>query len=444
MKIHFRLLFSLLAFIFVFSLSSFLFAADQGSWEHAAELIQSGKSAEAIPELDALLAKEPGNVLYLRLKGIAELQSGKEDQAVLTLRQAVHREPTCVACGFYLAQALAQRGNVTDAMELLRVIVREVPDSRYAVQANKILPELERLASIAHAVHDKRRWNVTLHSGLEYDDNPINRSRHEGASPNSLRWIMSTYLEMRPIDQSIDKLPFTLGGGYAVYQSYHERNLGTLDLTSQTARMFVSHAGKVADKPYKLELKSDYTNARLANNPYSHDVSLSPVFDIQWFPWTMSSVHYAADWMQFDDNTTLPNLFGRDGMTNSAGWLQRFFMWDNRAVLDLTYDYTFTKAEGSQFNKQNNQAVGATLNLSLPWKLRWTGGVGYNNDRYGKFAPDPRRDDNGISIFSSLARPLFIPELVAELTYSHTTTESPQDFADTHRNVYGIGFSYYY
>ncbi len=413
------------------------------SWEQAAEMIQSGNSKDAVVYLESLLATDPRNALYLRLKGIAELQLGREDAAAASLREAVRNEPTCIACGFYLAQALAARGSLNEAIQLLKTISREVPNSRYAEQANKILPELERLSSISQAVQDKRRWNISARTAFEYDDNVANSSRHEPHTGDSLRLTLSSYTEVRPIDQNIDRLPFTLGAGYAAYQSFHDRG-GKYDLTSQTARVLTSHAGRIKNLPYRFELKNDYTDMEIEGNNYSREISLTPEFELQWLPWTLSSISYGIAWKDFAQDTLAPELFSRDGRYHRLGFLERFFVLKNRATFDLRYDYSWNDTQGSQFNDQKGHGVSAAFNVSLPWKLRAATGLGYQSGSYPKFAPAPKRFDNEWTTWATLARPLWIPQVMAELTYTHSSTVSKQDFADSSRNVYGLAFSYYY
>ena len=429
----------------LFSLTtSFAQESQENNWRHAGDLIQSGDYASALKELDRLLSERPEDVTLLRLKGICLLQLGEVDGAISILQQALKKDSTSIACRYYLAQAFATRGSISLAIDLLRGVQKNAPESLYAQQAASILPELENLAVTGQALSDKRRWNLSLRSGTEYDDNVLNRSRHDDGDPGSWRLLMASYFEFRPIDQEIDSKPFTLGAGYGVYSSFHTREkFNDFNLLAQTARLFISHASQLKSVPYKAQLSGDYAYNRLGNHPYSHEAGVGTDLDVQWAPWATFSPTYSIHWKNVSDDTDIPELFSRDGHEQVLGVRQRFFTFKNKVIFDIYYNFRWTSAEGSQFDKQRSNEVGGATHLNLPWKIRFSTGVSYQNENYIRFAPSPPdRVENEVTTYATLSRPLWANGLTLETTYSHNTAESGADFADLHRNVYGISLSY--
>jgi tetratricopeptide (TPR) repeat protein len=422
------------------------FAAEGDHWQKAGELIQAGNYSQALQEVDRLLGERPGDVLLLRFKGICHLQLNDLDSSVKSLKEALQKDPNSVAARYYLAQAYAYRGNVLLAIELLTEVREKAPGSRYAEQAARVLPELQSLAVTAQAVSDNKRWNVTLRSGGEFDDNAMARSDNDPdvTHTDTWRFISSAYLEIRPVDQNVDRTPVTGGLAYSIYQSLHERTeaFEEFDLTSQTARVFLRRSDRAWGKPVKFEVYGDYTDSRLGNHSYGQDVSTGASLHWQWAPWATVSPSYSIKWKDFRNDTTAPEQFSRDGHEQSFGVSNRIYAFQNSVVLGTSYYYRRAQARGSQFDIDSHD-IGGNVNVSLPWQWGLFAGVTYSTEDYVQFVPEPTRADDSLSVSASLSRPLWNPNLMMEFNYNYTTADSNIDFSGYSRQTFGVAFTYY-
>lgn len=439
---------AVLAVVFVVLFSFSAFAAEGDYWQKAGELIQAGNYSAALQEVDRLLGERPGDVLLLRFKGICHLQLNNLDASITALRVALQKDPTSIASRFYLAQAYAYRGNVILAIDLLQEIQQKAPGSRYAEQAARVLPELQSLSVTAQAVSDDKRWNVTLRAGSEFDDNAVARSDkdrdEDPTDTDTWRFVTSSYFELRPVDQNIDRTPVTAGLAYSIYQSLHERTefFEELDLTSQSARVFLRRGERIWGKPYKLEVYGDYSDSRLGNHSYGQDWSVGTSLNWQWVPWATVSPSYSIKWKDFRNDTIRAEQFSRDGHEQSFGVTNRIYTFQNSVVLGTSYYYRRAQTRGSQFDIDSHD-VGGTVNVSLPWQWGFFAGVTYSTDGYVQYVPEPTRADDSLSVSASLSRPLWDPNLMVEFSYNYTSGDSNVEFSEYNRQTFGVAFTYY-
>jgi len=441
------------AFFFVFFIFLFPLAAvaQEGPyWQYAAELTQSGQYAEALEELDRLLIEKPDETLLLRMKGICLIETGKVDAAVTTLTESLQKDPESIANRFYLAQAYTYGGKIERAIRLLKEVQAEAPESLYAERAESVVRELENLAATAQVLSEDQRWNVALRAGGEFDDNVIARSRHvEGTSPqDAYRFTLSSYLEYRVLDQTMDSVPATLGVAYAIYQSWHERleAFTDFDVTSQTGRVFLRKGGEFQSLPYRIEITGHHTNTRLGNDLFSDETGFRANLDLQWLEWATVSPSYSFAWRNFENDTVIPNEFSRDGFAQSLGLSQQYYLFENSVILGASYSYRWNETDGSQLELESHDLTGS-LKASMPWKFHFSSAVSYKQEDYIRYSPFPRRLDDVYTVSIAVSRPLWRKDLLAEFSYTYTyslSDSSALDFSEYNRTVYALSTMYYF
>ncbi|MBN1669485.1 MAG: tetratricopeptide repeat protein [Kiritimatiellae bacterium] len=404
----------------------------------AASLIKARQYAPAVQELDRLLTERADDILLLRLKGVCLMELGQSDEAAAVLKRAVALAPENVACRFYLAQALAYRGSVAEALRELGKVREMAPDSPYAERAATVIPKLHQLALSAQPMPAKRRWNVAARIAGEYDDNVPARSKHDedGGSTDAWRALLSLYLEYRLLDQKIEKTPFTLGAAYSVYANWHEDDLYTdYDLVVHSGTVFVRKSGRRL-LPYNLEIAGSYSDVQLGTEPYSETAEARGELSIQWADWAVAAPRYSMSWKGFEDDTVQPDLYSRDGLDQTIGIDQYFYLFDNRLILGLGYGYRTARTEGGTFDIDSHNGQ-MSASVALPLNLRIRTRVEYADEDYIEYTPDPRRTDDSWTVSTSLSRAVCGDWLRAELNHTYVTSQSTLAFAEFDRNVYG-------
>ncbi len=431
-------IFLVLCVYFLFHQPLFAAAQDQPYWYKASKLIETGDYAGAYLEVQDLLQKSPDNVLLLRVKGVCLLETGQHDAAVQVLRHATTLDPESIACKYYLGQALAYRGSVPEAMDILQMIVSDYPETDYGKMAAEILPQLKELEQSTAAVQDIRRWSVYGALSSEYDDNITLRAKNssdEGPT-DSMRITYSFYGELRLPDQKIDPWPFTVGIGYSLYGTEILRSeLSYYDLFSNNLSLFVEHNGTLFDKFYSLRFDSSYTDTRVDWTKYSNVAGLQLSFGYQWHKRVYSKFLTAWDNRRYENDSPYPEWYSQDGEEYRAGIMNYLYLFDNSLVLGLNYTYRKIHSEGDQ-NVLRSNDLSFSVTKNLPFDIRIIGVVNYSQEDYPDYFPDGRLDD--IWAFSfSLEKDIW-ECMMLNLNYTYGTADSDEEYTDYRRNVVGL------
>jgi len=94
----------------------------------ASAFMQSGKTAEAIPLLEALLKQDPNNIEANYLLGNARYRMGDRDGAMTAYRQAIRINPFAVEPHGNLGSLLASAGQWDEAIAELNIAIQLKPD----------------------------------------------------------------------------------------------------------------------------------------------------------------------------------------------------------------------------------------------------------------------------------------------------------------------------
>ena len=111
---------------------SVTYAAQDNFYHQVTQLINAKDFAGAYQEAQRLLEERPNDLYLLRIKGVCLMEAGYQDQAVAVLRSAVGLDPDSISSRYFLGQALAYRGSIREAVEILESVQSLAPESTYA------------------------------------------------------------------------------------------------------------------------------------------------------------------------------------------------------------------------------------------------------------------------------------------------------------------------
>ncbi|MBS3756882.1 MAG: tetratricopeptide repeat protein [Desulfobacterales bacterium] len=435
--------FFLVAFFSVFLAFSPSSAEEHAYWQKAGDLMIAGDLNAAIRELDRLLVEMPEDTLLLRLKGICFIGLEKTDQAVRVLRRAVEINPSGIAARFYLAKALAQRGSVLEAIDLLVSIEDMAPDSPYAKRAREIMPQLRSVEAANRPIADSKRWNPYISLAMEYDDNVPARSRHEpDTSTGSLRTTASGALEYRFIDQNLDDKNFSLGIRHSLYYSRHGRSeFSSYNLAFNSSDLILAKNGIIYQLPYTISLTGNYSDTRLGGSSYSDSTGISADASAQWREKAVAGLGYSVVWEDFEYDTDYPELYCRDGATHYIELDHYLRLLEDKILWGIGGEYRIADTDGTQFNRDTYNLF-TSFDIGLPHDMSFFSRFDYTNADYIKYIPEPRRVDDMITISLSLTYPLF-NRFFIKGGYTYFYSGSNLDFADYKREIFSLSLSYY-
>jgi tetratricopeptide (TPR) repeat protein len=418
-------------------------ASAEPYWQRAGECLRAGNYGEAYTEAQAALKDRPNDSVLLRISGVCLIEMDRAQEATATLRRALKIEPDSVASRYYLAQALAVQGSLTEAIQLLDEVIARAPESEYARLAHGVLPDLNATVATTAAVPKTRRWNVYGRFSEEYDDNVTLRAKDD---PNldavkSWREVYSGYVELRPLDEALQPTPFTLGVGYSIYATkHHEEEVRDYDVFSQNGSVFLSRNRQMGSKPYTARIYGDFTDTELGEEAYSKIFEAGVTVDYQWFRSGVVSPGFTWQSQDFEDDTEYPDYFSRDGNDYRASLRHDLYLARGNVILGVAYAYHWNDTDGRQFQLESNDFEGS-LKLSLPLGLRFYGTVEYREEDYTDFTPEPKRLDDIWTYYAALSQRLWKDAARAEIHYTHEASNSNLDFSDYERNVVGFALS---
>jgi len=243
------------------------------------------------------------------------------------------------------------------------------------------------------------------------------------------------------MDQADRKSPLTLGTGLSVYATQHEKaEFQERDVLSHNVSAYLSRSGYVGASPYSVRIHGDFTNTELNGIPFSEVTELGATADLQLGEWVTLTPKYKWQSKEFEDDTDLPEYYSRDGDDQRGGADLHFYILENRLILGLGYEYRENDTEGTQFKIESHN-VEASVQASLPLKLRFTGSVEFNEEDYTEYTPEPRRLDEVWTFYGVLSRKILGDEVRAEVNYTYTTSDSNLAFSDYKSSVVGVALS---
>lgn len=407
-------------------------------WALPVKMIKAGQYEQAIREIDSRLEDLPGDTLLLRLKGVCLLELSRPEEAAEVLSRAVKSNPENEASRFYYAKALAYAGRVEGAIRNLEILLRQSPESPYAVQAKQAIETLSDLLQSASPQPEGKRWDFYGRMAQEYDDNVPARSSEDDGPRASFRSVFSGYFEIRPLDQNLDQKPATLGTGISAYVSRHLREEFTdYDLNAISAQVFLRRVDILGSWPCQLSLRAGHSHTEIGYAPFSNSWDGEASLELQWADNAALTPGYSISSSDYDDDTDLPDIFSRDGVQQRFGVEQYFYLLENRLILGLGYGYRISNTEGSQFDAASHEAS-LSLTAKMPFKLVFSSSFSFAKEGYADFDPEPKRLDGIYTLYTALSRPLWGDSISVELSYTHSRANSNWDFAEYRRNVYGL------
>ncbi len=100
----------------------------QRSADELREMIEEGRQAEVVPQIEALLDQTPDDIDLNRLYGLTLISSGRPSLAIWPLTKVVESEEALPEDGVILASAHLQGGSPDDAIVRASQILEEYPD----------------------------------------------------------------------------------------------------------------------------------------------------------------------------------------------------------------------------------------------------------------------------------------------------------------------------
>lgn len=399
------------------------------------QLIEAGEYAEAIQIIEPLLQAAPDDVFLNRLQGYSLLMSGNAESATMYLQKAHEAAPTDISSAFFLAQAYSASGRLQEALTLFQdIAARPDADADFAAAANAYADEIERLA-YQMGPSTRQKWDLVLQSALKYDDNVPSRAKDsEAIGPQDSvvsTWVVSG--SFRLVDESSgDKL--TSGFRMGLYQSLHEEAaLKGYNLSNGNVGFFTMKTLGLGGLPMRLSNEFTLGGAMLDGEKFSTEFGVEPEVEFRLGEMMGFSLGYVFADVNFEDDSSFPEYFSRDGQTHEVVASFRFYLFDNKLIGNLGYGHTWSFTKGTQY-RSDDDAVFVSLFTTLPGQIDFGISGSFNSESFEKFVPQPQRLDDQYLISAQLGYS-FNDQWSVQGVYTRISADSSVGYADYERNI---------
>ena len=398
----------------------------------ARRLLQAGQAADAFALLDAQATLYGGSVDFDLLLGIAALDSGRPEQAVLALERVLARDPDNLQARAEIGRAYLQMRELPSARREFETVSRAnlPPAVRDTVQ--RFLDTVQRLEQSG-----RPQWLFTVDATVGWDSN-VNFGSSFG------EWVLGDgqALVPLPVARPRSSSVFALGAGATyivpingqldwttglqiaqrIYPSQHNMDMGSAELSTGLSWATGAH---------RISMSLQYQHLRLDNEPFRNAAGVIG----QWQYDAAARTQVGAYLQYFD--LSFPEQAVRDASRTSAGaTLAHGFggPWD--AVLAASV-YGGADTAYSGLPQLSFEFVGLRTALTVPLSGGWRGIGGWSFERRGFDGPEPlfgvtrvdHQNDLSLAFERDLTRQWTISP-VLQYTRNQSTI-APNDFKRT-------------
>ena len=397
--------------------------------------------AAAVEGFRALLTSYPDDPLVLRYIGIALDRSGRYDDAVEALGQALRAAPGDVPILFFLGVSEYNRAGFTAAEQAFAEVAAKAPDTDYGARAREFLAAIKANVTHQTAPPAQKRWNAYVQLGLQYDDN-VGAAPDSAEDRDSLRSFEYLGLGYSLINSGEWQLRVEASG----YFSQHwQHGFDSQDIQFLEGAVSLNHATTLAGVSVVPSLRYGLTGTYLDSEEFLIGHRITASANLGWTNSLKTSVFYRAAFDDYEDDGLLPVTTSRDGLTHQAGITQYFLfdLFDRESRFSLGYEYQDRNADGVNHDSRTHTAS-AGLSLALPedFTLDLAGYLAW--DKYRNFdGPRGARETDIYGASIALSRPI-TGSLGASLSYGYQKQNSNYPTLDYDRNIvtFVLGYSF--
>lgn len=422
----------------------------------ANEILELHETAEA--ELNSYIESRPDDPIPHLMLGLAYYRQARDDAS---------KKPMAIAHFENARAALARSGEQDRTMHaFIKLYQTLLSNDLDAAQKKLRLQEIEegnpgtalaRRARVERRRLDeevgsegRRRWDLSLRFGVDWDSNVVLRGRRTTLSTgkDDEDWRFGTASDFTY--RLVQDQKWLVGAGVTTFNSWHT-DIDEFNVQDYGANIYASYAPD--SLPWlALGLRYDVDNALLGNDSFLVRHRATAQADIQEGEKARTTVFYQFEFRDYRTAVVDARL-DRDGITNAVGVVQRVDivdLYDRPVTMDFSYRFESVGSDGTEFDAQNHVfRLGVsvplpsdmTFGFSSDWELQK-----YRNPSLFDLDASKRRDLIHTMVFSLNKR--FTEQLSARLQMVVTKDDSNvrdlggQEFFSYDRVVYGFSLNY--
>lgn len=389
------------------------------------------KSFETVEKIDPARAK----VHYYQ--GLILQRQGKTKEAAAKMERALALDPDlALEANFQTGVASYQAGDFVLARRAFQNVMTLSPESEAAQAAVEFLDRIDLQES------RRKRWELTLSTGVQYDDNVILEPARGPSAGQSITdeedLVGLVYLRGRY--QWLNRPEWSGRTEYSFYQNFHLDDL--LRNFNVQNHHFILNGGRRFGRS-ELILQYELQYASLGGDPFLLRQAFGPRFILPASKRHLTEFSYQIGAKRFDDIERLfPNNSERDVRTHKAGFTH-YALFESKGNVHGGY-YFEREIAGDLPNEDDWTFSGHRIAAGFalpPWKkLTLAADVEYilrRFDHENQQPPASKRNDRELLLIATLSRE-FGKHLDLSLQYLHQQNNSNIPLFEYNRNIYGV------
>jgi tetratricopeptide (TPR) repeat protein len=401
----------------------------------AAAAYQAGRYDAAIAAVDAMLQREPGDPILLRVRGMALYRLDRFADAETALTSAVSAAPGDPAAHYWLGAARFKRGNRAGALAAFATVERIAPNTRYSASAREFVASIETQAAAPAAAAPERPWTFSITTGGQYDDNVSLVNRDRVSAFRFFGEAAGAYVV--PLTHG-----FSLSLDGRVYGSAHFRSAADdFNLLLISGGPTLAWRTNVGSYPARLLLGYNYEYVMQGGIYYNDSHAISPRFEIGLLPDSVTTLGATVGFDRFALAAgTSPAVFSRDGMRYTAGARHVQYLPGRQHYVWGAYEFTLYETDGANFDA-NAHVGSAGASVALPWDIRLDLAAELGYTRYFNYVDSPKRRQLK-QIYTAWITKAITPNLSVSFAYAYTFDDSNIRDFETRRNLFTVSARY--
>jgi Tfp pilus assembly protein PilF len=398
---------------------------------------RTGQNDLAVKSFETVEKVDPGRAKVHYYLGQILQRQGKRNEAEAELEKALSLDPhLALEVNYETGVVSYHGGDLETARKAFQNVMTISPESEAAQSAGGFLEKIDEEGA------KKKRWDVSLSLGAQYDDNVILEPNQSPATAQTItdESDLVGVVFLRGRYHWLHLPDWTGRTEYSFYQNFHRDDL-LEDFNIQNHQFIFNGGRRIGQSELLLQYELQY--ALLGGDSFMLKQTIGPRFILPESKQNLTELSYQFGAKRFDDIEALfPNNSERNVQTHKAGFTH-YYIFESKGNLHGGYffereiagelpnedDWTFS---GHRF------AAGFVL---PPWRqLILAADAEYvfrTFDHGNQQPPNEKRDDHELLAIVTLTRS-FGARLDLSLQYLHQQNRSNISLFEYDRNIYGM------
>lgn len=398
---------------------------------------RTGQDDLALKSFETVEKVDPGRARAHYYRGEILQRQGKRNEAAAELEKAVLLDPRLALEVSYETGVVSYNGgDLETARRAFQNVMTLSPESEAAQSAGGFLEKIDEEGA------KKKRWDVSLSLGAQYDDNVILEPNQSPPAAGTItdKSDLVGVVFLRGRYQWLHLPEWTGGLEYSFYQNFHRDNL-LEDFTIQNHQFIFNGGRRIGRSELLLQYELQY--ALLGGDSFMLKQTIGPRFILPESKQNITEFSYQFGAKRFDDIERLfPNNSERNVQTHKAGFTH-YYIFESKGNLHGGYFFE-REIAGNLPNEDDWTFTGHRLaaGFVLPsWRhLVLAADAEYifrKFDHENQQPPNEKRNDRELLAIVALTRS-FGERLDLSLQYLHQQNRSNIPLFEYDRNIYGL------